>query len=170
MTAKDVSELLELRAIEELKYRYLRCLDLKLWDDLAEVLTEDATATYAGGNLAVEGRDAIVAFLRDALADYLTSHKCHHPEIELESPDRARGTWALEDVVIIPEAGYTVSGTAFYEDRYRKVDGEWRIEHTGYRRVYEELVVRASPENGGPTITADWWKTDGRSSLGPPSR
>ncbi|MHB1853982.1 MAG: nuclear transport factor 2 family protein [Acidimicrobiales bacterium] len=164
----DVADLAELRAIEELKYRYLRYLDLKQWDELAGVFTEDATASYAGGNLVFAGRHNILEFLRDALATQLTSHKCHHPEIELQTGGRATGVWALEDVVIDPDAGYTIRGAAYYSDRYRKEGGAWRIEHTGYRRVYEELEMRKPPEQGGATVTADWWRTDGRSSLGPP--
>lgn len=161
-------DLMEIRAIETLKYRYLRCLDLKEWDDLRAVFTEDATATYAGGNLAFEGRDAILEFLTTSLAVQLTSHKCHHPEIELIGPDRATGTWALDDLVIDPDAGYTLRGAAYYHDRYRKVDDHWLIEHTGYKRVYEELEMRRPHDEGGPRVTAHWWRTEGRSKLGVP--
>jgi hypothetical protein len=162
----QLADLVEIRAIETLKYQYLRRLDLKDWTGLGELFTEDASASYAGGNLTFDGRPAIVEFLSHALASQLTSHKCHHPEIELVDIDRATGVWALEDVVIDPDAGYTIRGTAFYDDRYRKVDGRWLIEHTGYKRVYEELEMRRQPSEGGATITADWWKTDGRSRLG----
>ena len=36
---------MDLAALEEIrrvKYRYLRCVDLKLWDEIAEVFTPDA--------------------------------------------------------------------------------------------------------------------------------
>ena len=39
-------DLVELEKIRRLKYRYLRCVDLKLWDEIAEVFTQDATADY----------------------------------------------------------------------------------------------------------------------------
>lgn len=162
----NADQLSELRAIERLKYKYLRCVDLKLWEELAETFTEDATASYAGGNLHFEGRQAILDFLKRGLATQLTSHKCHHPEIDFDGPDAATGVWALEDVVIDPKAGYTIRGAAYYTDRYVKVGGRWLIRHTGYRRVYEELEMRRGPEAGGATITADWWATDGRSTLG----
>jgi hypothetical protein len=58
----------------------------------------------------------------------------------------------------------TVHGAAFYEDRYRKVDGRWRISHTGYKRTYEEIMPRGSIE--GLRLTASWWSTEGRSELG----
>jgi hypothetical protein len=54
-----------------------------------------------------------------------------------------------------------VRGASFYDDRYAKVDGAWRIAHTGYRRVFEEIEPR-SPD---VKLTASWWATDGRSSL-----
>ena len=57
----------------------------------------------------------------------------------------------------------TIHGASFYEDRYAKVDGEWRIRSTGYKRTYEEIWPRASVK--GLRITADFWATDGRSSL-----
>lgn len=162
----EASDLVEIRAIETLKYRYLRCLDLKLWDELGDTLTEEATASYAGGALSFQGRQAIVDFLRQALSTPLTSHKSHHPEIELVAPDRATGTWALDDLVLDPDGGYCIRGAAYYSDRYVKQAGRWFIEHTGYKRVYEELEMRRPREPGGPTITADWWRTDGRSRLG----
>ena len=69
--------------------------------------------------------------------------------------------WALDDVVILGALGMTVRGASFYDDRYAKVGGSWRIAHTGYRRVYEEIEPR-SPDL---KLTASWWGTGGRSSL-----
>ena len=155
-------DLVELEQIHQLKYRYVRFLDTKRWDDLVELFTPDATASYGGGATVLDGREAIMAFLVGAMADedMLTSHKVHQPEISLDGPDAATGTWALDDVVILGSLGMTVRGASYYEDRYVKVDGAWRIAHTGYRRVYEEIEPR-SPDL---KLTASWWAT-GRSSL-----
>jgi hypothetical protein len=105
-------------------------------------------------------------FLRTSMGatTMLSSHRCHHPEIDLTGPGEATGTWALEDVVILTDLGINVQGAAFYVDRYVKRDGAWLIAHTGYRRTYEELMPRASLP--GLRLTADWWATDGRSTLG----
>jgi hypothetical protein len=93
----------------------------------------------------------------------LSSHRCHHPEIDLLGPDEATAIWALEDVVVLTDFGINVQGAAFYTDRYVKRDGEWKILHTGYKRTFEELLPRASVQ--GLRITADWWATGGRSNL-----
>src|SRR5215469_16009781 len=127
-------DLAELEAIRRLKYRYLRCVDLKLWDEIADVFTEDATADYgtpsAGRPLKLAGRAEIVAFLRDSLGPgIITLHSAGQPEIEIYG-DRASGTWRFEDTVIATEYRVVITGAAFYEDRYaRETDGQWRIAH-----------------------------------------
>lgn len=152
MTPED---LVEIEAIKRLKYRYARLLDTKDFDGLSELFVEAATASYSGGQLSYDGRDAIIGFLRTALGSktMLTSHLVGQPEIELIGPDRAEGRWALQDLVILTEQSLEIRGTAFYEDRYVKQDGAWKFAHTGYRRVYEEMGPR-SPEL---SITASWW-------------
>ena len=156
-------QLVEIEQIKQLKYRYLRCLDQKLWDEIRTCFVPETTAAYSGGKYAFEGSDAIVAFLERSMGaeTFLSSHRVHHPEIVLEAADRARGTWALEDVVIEEKWGITIRGAAFYEDTYVKRGGEWKILHTGYRRTFEEIEPRAETLR----LTAHWWKTGGRSEL-----
>lgn len=165
MTARTVDDLLDLEAIKRVKYAYLRCLDQKRWDELAGLFTEDAVASYSGGKYTYEGRDEIVAFLvRNMGAETMhSSHRCHHPEIDLTGPDTATGVWALEDVVVMTDWELTVRGAAFYTDDYRKVDGRWLIERTGYKRTYEEIQPRGNVE--GLKLTASWWTTGGQSEL-----
>ena len=76
----------------------------------------------------------------------LSSHRCHHPEIDLTGPGTATGVWALEDVVVLTDVGVNVQGAAFYTDQYVKEDDRWLIAHTGYRRTYEELMPRAGDQ------------------------
>jgi hypothetical protein len=134
------TDLAAIQEIEQLKYRYWRYLDLKQFDELGLLLTEDATSAYQDGVHAFEGRAAIVQFLIDSLADpgIVTQHQGHHPEITLVSPTEATGVWYLFDRVVMPSADLEIGGTAFYEDRYVRTDDGWRIAHTGYRRVFEE--------------------------------
>jgi hypothetical protein len=66
----------------------------------------------------------------------------HHPEIRLTGDTTATGTWALEDYVVDTKHEITIHGAAFYEDRYVKQDGEWKIAHTGYERTFEQMGPR----------------------------
>jgi hypothetical protein len=158
-------DLVEIEAIKRLKYRYLRCLDQKLWDEIAGCFCEDATAAYSAGKYAFSGRDAIVDFLRRSMGadSFHSSHRVHHPEIDLLGAERAAGVWALEDVVIETRWQITIRGAAFYEDEYSKHHGVWRIRHTGYRRTYEE--VQSRKDVPGLKLTASWWGSGGQSEL-----
>jgi uncharacterized protein (TIGR02246 family) len=150
-------DLQELEAIKRLKYRYLRCLDLKLWEEMADCFTEDATSAYGDGKYAFAGRDEILAFLVKALGPHhmVTAHRVHHPEIEIRSDGTASGRWALDDVVIDTRSQFTIRGAAIYDDEYAKGDGRWRIRSTGYRRIYEE--VQSRKESPSLRLTANLW-------------
>ncbi len=157
------ADLVDIRAIEQLKYAYCRLLDTKEFDALGELLTEDVSASYGGGAVTLAGRAEVVAFLHRAMGSraLLSSHLVSHPEITLEGPDAATGSWALVDVVILTDAGLAIRGASYYSDRYVRTPAGWRIAQTGYRRLYEEIAPR--PE--GTKVTASWFGTDGRSSL-----
>jgi hypothetical protein len=138
-------DLVALEEIRQVKYRYLRCVDLKLWDELADAFTAEATAEYGtpalGDPIRLAGRDAIVTFLRDKLGpEIITTHFATQPEITVDG-DTASGTWGFQDTVIATEFRVVITGAAFYEDRYvRGDDGKWRIAHTGYVRTYEATM------------------------------
>lgn len=128
----------DIESIKQLKYRYLRTLDLKQWDDFTECFLPEATGDYAG--LVFEDRDALVAYMRENLGNGLISmHHAHHPEITVDG-DEATARWYLEDKVIVPELDFVLEGAAFYTDRLVRTGDGWRIAHTGYRRTYEASV------------------------------
>ena len=138
----DLETLEEIRLV---KYRYLRCVDTKLWDEIGDTFTEDAAVDYGtqayGKPLKMRGRDEIVEFFRKRLGpDILTVHAAGQPEITVDG-DAAQGTWSFEDTVIATKYRVVITGAAFYQDRYeRGGDGRWRIAHTGYVRTYEAMM------------------------------
>ena len=145
-----------LEDVRRLKYRYLRTLDTKQWDDFADTLAPDVEANY-GKRLSFTGRDAVVEYMRTSLPPtIITIHQCHHPEIELagDPVTSATGTWYLYDKVLVLEHRLMLTGAAFYDDTYRReTDGAWRISRTGYVRSYE--ATQPLPE--GWTLTANRW-------------
>ncbi len=136
----DAADLVAFRQIEQLKYRYTRALDHKDWDLFRSCFADDATATY-GDRLEFSGPDEIVAYMRENLGSaMITLHQVHHPELTVDG-DTAEGIWSLEDRVIMTEFRLLLDGYSCYRDRYvRGADGEWRISHTGYERIYEHIV------------------------------
>ena len=139
-------DLAALEEIRQVKYRYLRCVDQKRWDELAGTFTAGATASYGtpalgGKPIMLTGREEILAFLRKRLGpDIITVHFASQPEITVDG-GTATGTWCFEDTVIATSYRVVIKGAAFYEDRYaREADGRWRIAHTGYIRTYEATM------------------------------
>lgn len=136
-------ELDAIEQIKKLKARYFRCMDTKDWDGWREVFTEDASLEF---DLAVStlgrpgqpapklvGRDAILAYVSKAFATNQTVHHGHMPELELLSETRARGVWAMEDIV--DDGDRVVHGYGHYHETYRKVGDAWRIASVHLTRI-----------------------------------
>ncbi len=139
----------EIESIKRLKYKYLRCLDTKKWDGLAETFAKDAVTSYSGGALSFEGRDNIIDFLREALPKTLIMHQGFQPEIELTGDTTAIGSWAFHDYLIDSLGSTSLRGYGYYNDEYIKINGEWKVKSTGYTRVFEETWDR----NDTPSAT-----------------
>ena len=133
----------DLEDIKRVKYRYLRTLDTKKWDEYAATMTEDVTGDYgssAGQELRFTDRDSLVEYMRSSLPSaVITEHRVAHPEISIDG-DEATGIWYLQDRVIVPEFDFMLIGAAFYHDRYRRTADGWKISSTGYDRTYEATM------------------------------
>lgn len=131
------------RAIEEVKYRYLRALDTKDWEAFADTLTEDVTGDYGeslGEDHRFANRQELVDFMRTSLGpEIVTEHRVAHPEIVLDG-DEATATWYLQDRVIAADFNFMLIGAAFYRDRYRRTADGWKISATGYDRTYDATM------------------------------
>jgi len=130
----------DLEAIKQVKYRYMRALDTKHWDDFADTLTEDIIGEY-GSSLGEEhhfgDRASLVDFMRNSMpANVITEHRVTHPEITVNG-DEATGIWYLQDKVIVAEFDFMLMGAGFYEDTYRRTADGWKISKTGYKRTYD---------------------------------
>jgi len=139
-------DLADIEAIKQVKYRYLRALDTKHWDDFADTLAEDITADYGpslGEELHFANRADLVDYMRSALGPaVITEHRVTHPEITVNG-DTASGSWYLQDRVIVAEYNFMLIGAAFYRDQYRRTDHGWKISSTGYDRNYDATMSLA---------------------------
>ncbi|MBP2456000.1 nuclear transport factor 2 family protein [Mycolicibacterium lutetiense] len=139
-----MSDFESVEAIKQVKYRYLRALDTKNWDEFATTLAEDIVADYGaslGEDHRFTDRASLVDYMRSSLsAGVISEHRVTHPEITMTGPDSASGIWYLQDRVIVPEHSLMLIGAAFYQDRYRRTSDGWKISATGYQRTYEATV------------------------------
>lgn len=149
--------MLDLEAIElikQLKARYFRFLDTRNMEGLATVFTEDAKAHFLGGSyeFSLNSWAELEVFYTENFSEQKFGlHTGHHPEISV-SGDTAIGLWYLHDVFINLEQGITTQGSALYEDSYVKINSEWKIKSTRYKRLLEsveknstDMVITSKP-------------------------
>jgi uncharacterized protein (TIGR02246 family) len=138
------SDLMELEQIKQLKARYFRLIDTRRWAEWADLFTEDVVATFqtVSRDTRFEGRPALVQGVKTFLADAVTVHHGHMPELELTGPATAHGIWAMYDIVRKPET--TLHGYGHYEEDYVKQDGTWRIKTLRLTRLHTELLATAA--------------------------
>jgi hypothetical protein len=142
--------------IKQLKARYFRGLDTKQWDIFRSVFADDVvfdlTGTVRGSardSAVYRGGDETVATVRASVGRAVTVHLGLMPEITVLSETEAEGIWKMEDVVTFPDGApedieslrgvRRLHGYGHYEERYRKIDGEWKIAHCALTRITVEL-------------------------------
>jgi len=123
-----VRELRDLREIERLKASYCHLVDSRSWKELEALFTQDAVCDY-GFFGHYEGRDQVVhGFFEEvvAAASSFMAHMVHNPVIDL-ADDTATGKWYLTAQTTNQPSGRAVWVMGIYRDRFRRVEGHWRI-------------------------------------------
>ena len=158
-------DLVEIEQIKQLKYRYMRCLDQKLWDEVGGCFTEDVETHYENGHYRYQGIDEVMRFLSESLEGLRRGgrwgvHLGHHPEIELLSDSEARGLWTLHSAGMDRGTGRASRQDSFYEDDYRRTAEGWRICRTGYKSFTSgswqatDLALQVGAESDSRSVNA----------------
>jgi hypothetical protein len=172
MIAMTPADLCDIEEIKQLKARYFRFVDMKQWERLRALFTDDAT--FEGFAPDSFGPDRFIEILRPR-ASAKTIHHGHMPEIRIIRPDYARGLWAMFDWVEFPapetagpRAGQRGAvGYGYYQEEYRKVDGIWKFAFMRLTRqrvdpLFGQGIFYDLQPGRLPTRDDDWLET-GRS-------
>jgi hypothetical protein len=149
----ESSQLADLEQIKQLKSRYCRYVDLKHWERLRALFTEDARFEGLGSAPTGAGVEQFVSGISTRLADCVSIHHCHTPDIVFMDADRARGIWAMMDYlqwsnpVQIREVPGAVGfvGYGHYEEEYRRTGHGWRIALLRLTRLRIDAVMPGHP-------------------------
>ena len=156
---KDAERLVE--GIKLLKARYFRFLDTKDYDGLDTIFTDDALIDVRGSTSTttqkrpedrapavgglddglMSGRD-LKQFFRTSIANFVTVHHGHMPEITLLSERAATGVWAMEDRIWFKPGSPSrmMHGWGHYHESYIRTDETWRISAMRISRIRTELT------------------------------
>ena len=132
--------LMDIEAIKRLKHAYFRCIDTANVAELSDLLHEHVIIEFIGGTYewSLTGKEAFVGAIGSAFnCSSVAQHNGHHPEIEILSEIEATGVWHLTDQMWLLDDKIKTSGSAFYYDRYQKLNGKWLIRESRYHRLFE---------------------------------
>lgn len=154
----DVTKVVEIEQIKQLKHRYFRGVDTKDWALLATVFHEDFEGDFRGSTTdpatgfnptpeatgeVLHGRDATIESFKVACSYFNSVHFGHNPEIEITGEDSARGLWAMDDCLRFHEGDLAeLHGYGHYHETYVKVGGQWQIRTTRLTRMRVDITMR----------------------------
>ena len=139
----------DIEEIKQLKARYFRGMDTKDWALMKEVFADDVVIdTTEDSAPLIEGRDAFIDFLAPTLAEVITVHHGHMPEITLTSETTASGIWAMEDHLWWPEGSPLrhLHGYGHYHETYVKGAEGWRIATLRLTRLHRQFEMADEAE------------------------
>ena len=118
-----VRELADREAIRDLARRYAHCVWQLDIPGATELFTEDGVMDTGAGPPLV-GRKALAVAYQAMLGDAGFQPFVHNHVIDLRG-DEATGTCYLD--LRATQEGRSMIGSGFYDDRYVRVDGEWKF-------------------------------------------
>lgn len=134
-----VRRLTAIEDIRRLKASYFRCVDFRLWDEFADLFTEDLEVDFAESTSKAVGKAEFVAAVARHFVSGYSVHHGHLGEIDIVDDRTATAFWPMYDRVESPsDSGYVShEGWGHYTESYRKCDdGRWRISRTRLSRIH----------------------------------
>lgn len=130
-----IARLEAVEAIRQLKHRYLNACDLKEVAAIRDCFAEGEVAIDYGPVGTFGDRDSFVALYQSLACNerVIDLHHGANPEIELVAEGEAEARWALYYFNLDAETGATRQLGGVYQDRYRCIDGQWKIVATVFR-------------------------------------
>jgi hypothetical protein len=131
---ESLDRLIAIEEIKQLKARYCRLIDTRDYDALASVFCKDVEFVMGEAGVA-HGRELLIGWLREVLANVTTIHHGHGHEVTIDSATEAHGIQAFEDYA--RSGGIEIAhGAGLYTEVYRVEDGAWRIAEIKQSRFF----------------------------------
>lgn len=122
----DIEWLVALEEIRQLKARRDRYADAHDWEAYEALHAPDHVSHNDGQEPWTSSKEMIENVSR-LMDDMITIHHSYDPEITFDSPNKARGIWAMTDAAVSKNGdrdNWTI-GYGYYYETYEKRDGRW---------------------------------------------
>ena len=138
----------DLRAIEQLRFRYWYAILDKDAAAVADCFADDAFVEYPYG-AELHGREAVREYFAPLLeADDLVCQvpRGSNSQIELVSETEARGRWLVDVLILRKSQEWGTGTTVQYHETYRKTDQGWKISRMGNGFLgIQQIPLREDP-------------------------
>lgn len=138
----EFEKLLAIEDIKRVKAKYFYGLDHKDWDLWRrEVFSPDAKLIVPEAQVEISGLEQIIDWVSKSVADQVSVHHGHMPDIEITSEDTAVGVWAMEDRLYrtkehpLADGSIYLHGFGHYHETYVRTPAGWRISSTRLTRL-----------------------------------
>src|SRR5215216_5831566 len=135
--ANGLRELVDFHHVSQVLYRYASSVDNKDWGAVRALFVDDAKARY-GDYDELDGADAIIGFVERASEKRSWLHhlmSVYH--VDVRGDEATALTYHTSHQIETAEPDAVGIIVARYEDRLRRVEGEWKIArkdmHIGWR-------------------------------------
>ena len=143
-----IQRLEDLEAIKQLKARYWFACDQRDAAGIRQCFVKDGLLIDFGfiGQF-TDLEEFIGLFLQ--MTDKPSHIDLHHglaPEIEIIDEHNAEGRWRMQFQLIETETQVAQFMGGYYEDSYRKEDGQWKIKTTVYHLTFNLMMQKDSAD------------------------
>lgn len=140
--AARISALEDLEAIKRLKYDYFFFCDHKQPQNMRECFAEGTVHIDYGRIGVFDNRETLVAiFDQLACAEHIVEmHHAQNPRIDLIDSQNANGFWSLYYFLIDTQQKVATQLGGYYEDKYIKVNGTWKISSTVFNVTSTQIT------------------------------
>jgi len=129
--------------IQRVMSAYCRYVDTKQWEQLRDIITDDASLRFLGVDAQTlhtfTGAAGLIAACKEGISDLATVHHLHNPEINIADDQHASAIWAMEDrFYMTDDAGKSIRvfhGYGHYHVTFINQAGHWKIADLKLTRV-----------------------------------
>lgn len=125
MTSED-NTIKDERAVERELIRFARAMDDRDWEQLSQILTDDAVAELGTGRL--DGSGAIIALIRGFLDNCgATQHLLRNVMVDVDGDQAISRAYVRDAHLSRNDPDLMFHTLADYHDKWERRDGRWRL-------------------------------------------